>query len=64
VTTNVYGGSSTYVVSESSGKAQPLDLLGTMSNEVVAVDRDGALYQFLDDNGAVSAGLRATCRGW
>ena len=64
ITTNVYGGSSTYVVNESTGAPLSLDMGGTMSNEAVAVDRDGALYQFLDDNGAASAGLRATCRGW
>jgi hypothetical protein len=68
VTTNVYGGAATYVVDEASAAAghpaalvRVADAPGTMSNEAISVDHDGALYQFQDDNGPVSAALRATC---
>jgi hypothetical protein len=64
VTTNVFGGSTTYVVDEAAGTLAPLDVLGTPSNEAVAIDRDGALYQFMDDNGATSQALRMSCTGW
>ena len=34
------------------------------ANEVVAVDKDGALYLFMDDNGPRSFARRLTCSGW
>jgi hypothetical protein len=64
VTTNVYGGSQTYVVDESTGQVTPLDAPGTLSNEAVAVDHDGALYVMLDDNGEKSVATRFACTGW
>ena len=64
VTTNVYGGSQTYLVDEATGRATSLDLQATASNEAVAIDRDGAFYAFLDDNGETSAATRFECRGW
>lgn len=64
VTTNIHGGSTTYVVDEASGTVHALDVGGTPSNEAVAIDRDGALYQMMDDNGDESLALRMTCTGW
>jgi hypothetical protein len=64
VTTNVFGGSNTYVVEEASGRVTPLDLQTTPSNEAIAVDHDGAFYAFMDDNGEKSQALRFTCSGW
>jgi len=64
VTTNVFGGSSTYVVDEATGRATQLDLVTTPSNEAVAVDHEGAFYAFMDDNGEKSQALRFTCSGW
>lgn len=64
VTTNVYGGSSTYVVSEPAGALTPIDGLGTLNNEAIAVDRDGAAYLFGDIDSEVSPAMRVTCMGW
>jgi hypothetical protein len=64
VTTNVYGGSQTYVVDEATGRPTPLDVQATLSNEAIAVDHEGALYAFLDDNGETSGATRFVCRGW
>jgi hypothetical protein len=64
VTTNIYGGSTTYLVDEATGALDSLDLAGLPNNEAVAIDRDGALYQFMDGNTSVSPTYRATCRGW
>jgi len=64
VTTNVFGGSQTYVVDEATGRATSLEVQATASNEAIAVDREGALYVFLDDNGEISVATRWTCEGW
>lgn len=64
VTTNVYGGSTTYVVDEATGRATPLDLVTTPSNEAIAVDSRGAFYAFMDDNGETSIAARFECTGW
>ena len=64
VTTNVYGGSTTYVVDENTGHAAPLDVAGTMSNEAIAVDSSGALIALMDDNGETSMAERFVCAGW
>jgi hypothetical protein len=64
VTTNVFGGSQTYLVDESTGRASPLGVVATASNEGIAVDREGALYAFLDDNGETSDAARFVCSGW
>jgi hypothetical protein len=61
VTTNIYGGSSSYVVDESTGALTPLPVAGLASNEALAVDREGALYQFMDDNSDTSPASRMTC---
>jgi hypothetical protein len=64
VTTNVYGGSQTYIVDETTGRTTSLDVQATASNEAIAVDHEGTLYAFLDDNGDTSAATRFTCAGW
>ncbi len=64
VTTNLNGGSRTYVVDEASGRAAVVDVPSTPNNEAVAVDHEGALYLFLDDNGLTSGALRFTCDAW
>jgi hypothetical protein len=64
VTTNVYGGSSIFVVAEPSGALTLLDGLGTLNNEAVAIDHEGTLYLFGDIDSDVSPALRATCRTW
>jgi hypothetical protein len=66
VTTNVFGGSATYLVNEgtSGDRLTPIDLATTPSNEAIAVDRSGAFYAFMDDNGATSIAVRYQCRGW
>ena len=43
VTTNIYGGSATYAVDESTGRVAPLDVSTTPSNEAIAVDSEGML---------------------
>jgi hypothetical protein len=64
VTTNVYGGSATYLVDEATGALTALDVASLPNNEAVAIDRDGALYEFMDGNTSVSPTYRATCHGW
>jgi hypothetical protein len=64
VTTNVFGGSQTYLVDESTGRVSSLGVVATASNEGIAVDREGALYAFLDDNGETSDAARFVCEGW
>lgn len=64
VTTNVYAGSDSFIVDEETGKLAALDVPGTLNNEAIAVDADGALYQFMDHNSAPSFGSRMTCTGW
>jgi hypothetical protein len=66
VTTNVFGGSATYLVNEgvSGDRLTPIDVLTTPSNEAIAVDRTGALYAFMDDNSETSIAARFRCRGW
>jgi hypothetical protein len=64
VTTNVHGGSTSYRVTEPSGALTPLDVAGTLSNEAIAVDRDGALYQLADLDREPSPASRWACTGW
>jgi hypothetical protein len=64
VTTNVHGGSTTYLVSEPKTALLPLDVSGTLNNEAVAVGSDGALYQLADIDGEPSPASRSTCKGW
>ncbi|MDP9035204.1 MAG: hypothetical protein M3O50_10375 [Myxococcota bacterium] len=64
ITTNVYGGSATYLVDEVTGRAEPLDVVTTPSNEAITVDSRGALYAFMDDNGETSIAARFDCSGW
>jgi hypothetical protein len=64
VTTNVYGGSRSYIVDEATGDLLPLDVPPLLNDEAIAVDGDGALYTLMDDNGKTSAGARFTCTGW
>jgi len=64
VTTNVYGGSATYIADETTGALAALDVSGLPNNEAVAIDADGALYQFMDSNTTPSLGYRMTCDGW
>jgi hypothetical protein len=64
VTTNVFGGSGTYVVDEATGRVTALGVVTTPSNEAIAVDHEGAFYAFMDDNGETSMAVRFTCTGW
>lgn len=64
VTTNIYGGSSSYVVDEATGTRALLDVPALLTNEGIAIDKDGALYQFMDANTDVSVASRVTCKGW
>ncbi len=64
VTTNVYGGSTTYIVDESTGELAALDVPALPNNEAIAVDSDGALYQLMDSNTDSSLAYRMTCEGW
>lgn len=64
VTTNIHGGSKSYVVDETTGAVTRIDVPGHVTNEAIAVDRSGALYQFQDDGHSPSAGARAICTGW
>ena len=64
VATNFFGGSGIYAVDEGSGRTRRLDVRGTLNNEAIALDRDGALYVLQDDNGPRSVALRFACTGW
>ena len=66
VTTNIYGGSRTYLVDEATGALSRVDVVGLPSNEGVAIDHQGALYQFMDGDTdvSVSPAYRTVCRGW
>jgi hypothetical protein len=64
VTTNVYGGSTTYEVNEASGALRPLDVVGLPNNEAVAIGSDGAFYEFMDSDSSTSLADRLTCEGW
>lgn len=64
VTTNIFGGSSSYVVDETTGTRTLLDVPVLPTNEGVAIDKDGAFYQVMDANNDVSLSSRMTCRGW
>lgn len=64
VTTNVLGGSESFVVDEATGALSTIDVSTTPSNEAIAIDHEGSLYQFMDDNGDQSLALRMTCSGW
>ncbi len=61
ITTNVYGGSTTYLVTEPSGELSALDCGGTLNNEAVAVDHTGALTLFGDIDAELSPALRSRC---
>jgi hypothetical protein len=64
VTTNIFGGSSSYVIDEATGARTLLDVPVLPTNEGIAIDKDGALYQFMDANNDVSLSSRMTCKGW
>ena len=64
VTTNIHGGSTSYIVDQASGSLETIDVTSTPTNEAIAIDKDGALYQMMDDNGDQSLGVRMTCTGW
>jgi hypothetical protein len=64
VTTNVYGGSTTYQVDEATGALEPLDVVGLPNNEAIAVDSSGALYELMDSDSSASLAYRLTCEGW
>ena len=64
VTTNIFGGSSSYVVDESTGARTLLDVPALPTNEGIAIDKDGALYQFMDANNDTSLSSRMTCKVW
>jgi hypothetical protein len=64
ITTNIHGGSTSFIVDEATGDLKTIDVPSTLTNEAIAVDKDGALYQMMDDNGDESLALRMTCSGW
>jgi hypothetical protein len=64
VTTNVYGGSTTYAVNEATGALKPLDVVGLPNNEAVAIGSDGSFYEFMDSDGTPSLADGFTCAGW
>lgn len=64
VTTNVFGLSRTYRVDESNGALTKLPIASLLNVEAAAIDRDGALYVFDDNNGATSSAAKVTCVGW
>jgi hypothetical protein len=64
VTTNIFGGSKTYRVDEATGARTQLPIASLFNVEATAIDRDGTLYVFDDNNGATSSAARATCVGW
>lgn len=64
VTTNVFGLSRTYRVDEATGGLTKLPIASLLNVEATAIDRDGTLYVFDDNNGATSSGAKATCVGW
>ena len=69
VTTNIYGGGTTYLVHEArgdgvSGELSTVDVVGLPNNEGIAVDHTGALYQFMDGDTNFSPAYRTVCRGW
>lgn len=64
VTTNVHGGSTSYVVDEASGALAAIDAPGTANNEAIAIDDRGALYVVMDTSSAPSPVVRYACNGW
>jgi hypothetical protein len=64
VTTNIFGGSRVFSLDEATGQLHAIGVPRTLNTEVVAVDRDGSLYELADTQGSSSFGLRATCAGW
>ena len=64
VTTNIFGFSRTYRVDEATGGLTKLPIASLLNVEATAIDRDGTLYVFDDDNGATSSAAKATCVGW
>lgn len=64
VTTNVFGLSRTYRVDEATGGLTKLPIASLLNVEATAIDHDGTLYVFDDNNGATSSGAKATCTGW
>ncbi len=71
VTTNVFGGSTTYVVDEATGRATSLDRSRQQHGRPEAeagspwtTRRRTCRYAFMDDNGEKSLALRFACSGW
>ncbi len=61
---NVGGGSKTYRVDEATGKLTVLNIASLLNEEAAAIDKDGSLYAFDDNNYGVSGAAKATCSGW
>lgn len=64
VTTNIFGFSRTYRVDEATGGLTKLPIASLLNVEATAIDGDGTLYVFDDNNGATSSAAKATCVGW
>lgn len=65
VASNVYDFSRSYRLDEASGTKQQLPTAFLLNLEAVAVDAEGALYTFSDDNqNAPSPGNRLRCQNW
>ncbi len=64
VTTNVFGGSRSYRVDETTGTLTRLPTTSLLNVEAGAVDRDGALYVFDDNSSSQSTAAKTSCVGW
>ena len=65
VATNVYNGSRSYRVDEANGALTKLPTTFVLNLESVAIDHDGALYTFSDDNSeSDSPTHKLACENW
>jgi hypothetical protein len=64
ITTNAKGHSQSYVVDERTGALTAWPATGTISNEAIAIDRDGLFYAFADAHFKRSPALRYRCTGY
>ncbi len=63
--TNVYNASRSYRVNEADGTLTKLPTTFVVNLESLAIDHDGALYTFSDDNSASASQTRKlTCHNW
>lgn len=67
IATNVFNGSKTYRVNETTGATTELPMKSLLNTESIAIDKDGSLYVF-DDHplglGTTSNAAKMTCQNW